>query len=134
MPANACGFTVQTSPKDRQGPSRRHRTRTAKLFLLFPLVCMAMMVAMMRGMRGMVSSTPGPVDHTHDDGLTHAHTYRPPVRQAPAEPCQHVTRSILEVTMNSPRRSLLISSVLLIPMALVVGAGPAAAAPSPQGQ
>lgn len=40
------------------------------LFLLWPVACMAMMVWMMWGMGG---SAPGPADHTHADGVTHAH-------------------------------------------------------------
>jgi len=43
------------------------------LLLLWPVACMAMMVWMMWGMRGMGGSAPGPADHTHDDGVTHAH-------------------------------------------------------------
>ena len=43
------------------------------LFLLWPLVCMAMMVWMMWSMGGMGRTAPGPAEHTHDDGLTHAH-------------------------------------------------------------
>ena len=43
------------------------------LLLLWPVACMAMMVWMMWGMRGMGGSAPGPTDHTHDDGVTHAH-------------------------------------------------------------
>lgn len=40
------------------------------LFLLWPLACVGMMVAMMWGMRGM---SHGAAEHTHDDGVTHAH-------------------------------------------------------------
>ncbi len=40
------------------------------LFLLWPVACMAMMIWMMRGMGG---SAPRSADHTHDDGVTHAH-------------------------------------------------------------
>lgn len=43
------------------------------LFLLWPLSCMAMMVWMLWSMGGMGRSSGGPADHTHDDGLTHAH-------------------------------------------------------------
>lgn len=43
------------------------------VFLLWPLACVAMMVWMMWGMRGMDGSAPGPADHSHDDGVTHAH-------------------------------------------------------------
>jgi len=43
------------------------------VFLLWPLACMAMMVWMMWGMRGMGGGAPGPADHTHEDGVTHAH-------------------------------------------------------------
>lgn len=43
------------------------------LFLLWPFTCMAMMVWMMWGMGGMGRSAPAPAEHTHDDGLTHAH-------------------------------------------------------------
>jgi hypothetical protein len=43
------------------------------LFLLWPLACIAMMAWMMWAMRGMGGSTPGPAEHTHDDGQTHAH-------------------------------------------------------------
>ena len=43
------------------------------LFLLWPLACMAMMVWMMWGMGGTGRGAAGPADHTHDDGLTHAH-------------------------------------------------------------
>jgi hypothetical protein len=42
-------------------------------FLLWPLACMLLMVWMMWGMRGMGGSTPGPAEHTHDDGQKHAH-------------------------------------------------------------
>jgi hypothetical protein len=43
------------------------------LFLLWPLACVGMMVWMMWGMRGMGGSAAGPAEHTHEDGLTHAH-------------------------------------------------------------
>ena len=43
------------------------------LLLLWPLTCLAMMVWMMWGMGGTGRSAPGPADHVHDDGLTHAH-------------------------------------------------------------
>ncbi|MDP3713751.1 MAG: hypothetical protein Q8R60_14850 [Mycobacteriales bacterium] len=44
------------------------------LFLLWPAACVAMMVWMMWGMRGMAAApAPVPPEHTHDDGLTHAH-------------------------------------------------------------
>lgn len=43
------------------------------LFLLWPLACMAMMAWMMWGMGGMGRGAPRPAEHTHDDGLTHAH-------------------------------------------------------------
>ncbi len=39
------------------------------LFLVWPLACMAMMFFMMRGMGGMGRGS----DHTHEDGVTHAH-------------------------------------------------------------
>jgi hypothetical protein len=46
------------------------------LFLLWPLACMAMMVAMMWGMGGMGrgASAAVPAEHTHDDGVKHAHS------------------------------------------------------------
>jgi hypothetical protein len=40
------------------------------LFLLWPLLCMAMMFGMMWFMGGM---SRGPAEHTHDDGVTHSH-------------------------------------------------------------
>lgn len=39
------------------------------VFLLWPLACAGMMVAMMWGMRGMGK----PAQHTHADGVIHAH-------------------------------------------------------------
>lgn len=47
------------------------------LILLWPLVCVGMMVAMVWGMRGMSS---GPLEHTHDDGVTHSHEVTPATR------------------------------------------------------
>lgn len=43
------------------------------LFLLWPLACMAMMAWMMWGLGDMGRNAPGPAEHTHDDGLKHAH-------------------------------------------------------------
>jgi hypothetical protein len=43
------------------------------LFLLWPLACVGMMVWMMWGMRGMGGDVPGPAEHTHEDGVAHAH-------------------------------------------------------------
>lgn len=43
------------------------------LFLIWPLACMAMMVWMMWGMGGMGHGAAEPAEHTHEDGLTHAH-------------------------------------------------------------
>jgi hypothetical protein len=40
------------------------------LFLLWPLACMGMMLAMMWAMGGMSRR---PVEHTHEDGVTHSH-------------------------------------------------------------
>lgn len=40
------------------------------LFLLWPLACVAMMVWMMWAMRSM---SRGPLEHTHDDGVSHSH-------------------------------------------------------------
>ena len=43
------------------------------LFLLWPSACLAMMVAMMWGMGGVGRRAPDQMDHTHQDGVTHAH-------------------------------------------------------------
>lgn len=43
------------------------------LSLLWPLACLAMMVAMMWGMGGVGRRAPDQTDHTHQDGVTHAH-------------------------------------------------------------
>ena len=43
------------------------------LFLLWPLACMAMMVWMMWRMGDTGRGTAEPAEHTHDDGLSHAH-------------------------------------------------------------
>ncbi len=43
------------------------------LFLLWPLACMAMMVAMMWSM-GRSAPATVPAEHTHDHGVTQAHS------------------------------------------------------------
>lgn len=91
------------------------------------------MVSMTRGKHSylMLGLVPADLTHTHDDGVTHAHVSRTPARGAfpqgrPARP-----RQTSEVSMNTPRPSLIAGSVLVVPLALVVGAGPVAAAEPP---